>query len=290
MSAAHSDPILDPTGIVSGNVQQLAAHLYSLLSGYTPGTIPDSAIGFLMQYNNYCLNKTKEVALELTQAKYPNGKLVVYCLMSYIVNKFGYASGGNIHHLEPFIYTWLGQCPNLLLDYSLALNQLIFCESSVEDFKQLAVTICNHKNRYKGVFLHRYAACIKEVCNFGYMCQHPAMMLDKVMFLVDLDTESEHASFWKSIESIIKFVGVYHCVDQDEYQDEHQDEDEDDETNWSLEGYVFAKAKQLRQIKAKYIQRDPFEELLGHADAIHEVIEESNTFHPGVDRIIMSYL
>ena len=74
---------------------------------------------------------------------------------------------------------------------------------------------------------------------------------------------------------------IFKCV----VEDDHEDIEDD---NWSLEGYVFANAKQLRQIKAKYVQRDTFEKLLLQADAIHEVIQDS--FHPGVDRIIMSYL
>jgi hypothetical protein len=267
----------DPTGILTGNIQKMASHLYSLLA--SKQTIPDNAIAFLMQYNNFCLNKTEQIAYELTQAHYLNGEQVLDMLMNYIIDKIGYSGRGNILDIGPFFFTWLAGHPERLLKTRSYIDivPIIFTITSVADFKKFVTTICSNNPTTRKSCLQRFAAYIEEQLNDLYFGESIASILDKIIVLTSLDMEGKFPIFWKYMQAVFEYVGEL-------------DFDEEDEDIPLLYGYVFANQKQIRNIKAKYDKRDPFEELLSYACDIRDIIVESNIVHPGVDSIIISYL
>ena len=258
----------DPTGIISGNVQQLASHLYTLLSGHSPTKIPENSVGFLMQYKNYCLDKTQEVVVELSQGKYPNGPQVVDCFMTYIVKpKIGVASGRNLYAIGPFLYTWLATQLDTLFQHRARILRDLFEESSVQNFKLLTDKVCESQE-YCNLFLRCLHVFLEEAIDDVYYSDDLVFTLHKIMYLTTFDIDAKYSMFWKYMQAIFEY---------------HEWDD-----NLSLKGFVFTNGKQLRHIRVKYTQSDPFETLMSQADTIHEVL--NNIFHPGVDRIIMSYL
>jgi hypothetical protein len=281
----------DHIGIVSGDVKKLASHLHSLLAG--KHYVNENAVGFLMQYNNYCLNKTKEIHDELNnEAKYPQGKQVFNVLMNDIIDKLSFGGGSKykVDQLGSFLFEWLTKNPEKICKRDSFLIPIVFDQMCVDDFKKLSNKISINPTDCKQ-YLGNFAFYLKEELDDYYSnllsSENNGDILSKLACLAELDLHASHPIFWKCMQAIFELY-VDDNEEEDEIEEDHEDEDVNDKK--TLTSYVFLNQKQLRNIKAKYSKNNPFEELLSKATDIYDCIVESNVIHHGVDRIIMEYL
>jgi len=298
----------DPTGILSGDVKKIAFHLYSLLANTSK--IPENAVGFLMQYNNYCLDKTKEIHDELyIEAKYPQGKQVFNVFMNDIIDKLPFRTVGicKVEQLGSFLFEWLVDNPGKICKRDSCLISVVFDQMAVDDFQKLSKRVSINPTDCKQ-YLGNFASYLKEELDDYYsnlLCsQNNGDILNKLVSLAELDLHASYPVFWKCMQAIFE---LYVDDKEDDFEDDdnedednedgNEDEDFEDDDNeedindkQTLISYVFLHQKQLRNIKAKYSKNNPFEELLSKATDIYDCIVESNVIHHGVDRIIMGYL
>ena len=261
----------DPTGVITGNVQKIASHLYTLVLTH------DKLIecSFTTTLKAHYLETFYEIANELEKPIYHEGKRVITIVMKYFLSDVSYHLLYRKPESQDFLVRWFMSNLDLLFfsHNSYKFIKLLFLHSSLVLFTTFVTSMCaniTYSNKFFNILGSIFQDWIKEQMDFI----DRVSFLEKTLIIIEQDYENKLKVAW---DFIVMIIG------QEPFEEE-------EEQPLSVEGFVFLNSKRLNRAKAKYLQQNAYDEMLQRVGEIHDIIKELDIVHQGVDNILMGYL
>lgn len=260
----------DPTGVITGNIQKIASHLYTLVLKH------DKLIecSFTTTLKAHYLETFYEIANELEKPTYQEGTRVITIVMKYILSSVSYYLLYYKPESQEFLVRWFISNPDYLfsLQYSIKYIKLLF-NAKPALFTHFVTSICANQTYSKKFFSalsYIFQEWVKEEMDFI----DRVLFIENTLAIIEQDTENTLKVAW---DFIVMVIG------QEPFEDE-------EEQPLSVEGFVFLNSKRLNRAKAKYFKQNAYDEMLQRVAEIHDIIKELGIVHQGVDNILMGFL
>lgn len=253
----------DPTGIITGDIKKISYTLYNQV-------IEHNGIqknGFMTAFLAHYPASFHLIAEELNQYKYPESKRVINLVLKDIA--FSSSRLYSLEGISEFMVKWIAENFNLFTKFSDSI-ELIFTYTKLQLFKEFVILVCKENST---LFFTRISQLFKDCIQRKDFFHNGISIVEKLIVISEHDVDNKVKSLWDYF---------LYIVEETEYND-------NEEMN-SLEGIIFLNRKKLNAMKAKYIKRNAFDQILDKMIEINDTIIESNVVHYGVERIIIGYL